>query len=166
MQNSARQDKPRRDRGLVVIALFKLVKAILLVVIAFGAFKFATPGAMQSAERWVGTLSSSVGRHALESALARADGLGKNRVIVGGIAALLYALLFAVEGIGLWMQKRWAEWLSLIATVSFIPFEIYEIVKEPTPTRITALMINVAVLVYLGVRLAHTHRGTKGHAGP
>ncbi|MEO7082746.1 MAG: DUF2127 domain-containing protein, partial [Gemmatimonadaceae bacterium] len=106
MRDSGPSNKPRRDRGLVVIAVFKLVKVVLLIFIALGAFHFTSPGAMQSAERWVGTVSSSVGRRELESLLGRADRLGKNRILIGGIAALAYALLFAVEGIGLWMQKR------------------------------------------------------------
>jgi uncharacterized membrane protein (DUF2068 family) len=156
MADSDRSTKRPRDRGLVAIAVFKLVKTVLLVAVAFGAFRLTSPSAMQSAERWVGTLSSAVGRRALESLLARADGLGTHRMLIGGIAALAYALLFAVEGVGLFMQQRWAEWLSLIATMSFVPLEIYEVAARGTPTRITALVINVAVVAYLIVRLVRT----------
>jgi uncharacterized membrane protein (DUF2068 family) len=156
MKDNGTANKPPRDRGLAAIAIFKLVKTILLIGVALGAFHFTTPGAMQSAERWVGTVSSSVGRRELESLLAKAGGFGKDRILVAGIAALAYALLFAVEGTGLWLQKRWAEWLSVVATASFIPLEIYELVKKDTPMRIVALIVNVATVVYLVVRLFRT----------
>jgi uncharacterized membrane protein (DUF2068 family) len=64
-------------------------------------------------------------------------------------AAFAYAALFIVEGTGLWMEKRWAEYLTIIATASFLPFEIYEAVQKVTALRVAILAINAAILVYL-----------------
>ena len=67
--------------------------------------------------------------------------------------AFAYAALFTVEGIGLLMRKRWAEWLTIVATASLIPFEIYEIVKEATALRIATLVVNILVVAYLAWRV-------------
>ena len=64
-------------------------------------------------------------------------------------AMFAYALLFSVEGAGLWMGKVWAEYLTIIATASFLPFEIYEAMKRFTALRLTVLVLNAAILIYL-----------------
>jgi uncharacterized membrane protein (DUF2068 family) len=65
-----------------------------------------------------------------------------------------YGLLFLTEGTGLLLRKRWAEWLTIIATGSFIPLEVYELVREFTAVRLALLLVNTAVLVFL--ILSHT----------
>ncbi len=57
--------------------------------------------------------------------------------------------MFAVEGIGLWMQKRWAEWLTTIITASLIPLEAWEMILRPTIGKALILLANVAVVAYL-----------------
>jgi uncharacterized membrane protein (DUF2068 family) len=66
-----------------------------------------------------------------------------------GIAVLVYALVEGVEAVGLWWQKRWAEYLTLIVTASFLPLEVYEMVHKFTPFKIIAFIINIAVVAYL-----------------
>ena len=70
-----------------------------------------------------------------------------------GIVAFLYAVVFLVEGTGLWLQRRWAEYLTIVVTASLIPFEIHELMQGVTVARVATLVVNVAVLVYLIVRL-------------
>ena len=68
------------------------------------------------------------------------------------IGAFAYALLEGTEGIGLAMRKRWAEYLTVIATGALIPFEAYEVVHKVTLFRVGALLLNLAVVGYLGYR--------------
>jgi uncharacterized membrane protein (DUF2068 family) len=51
------------------------------------------------------------------------------------------------------MAKRWAEWFSVIITSSLVPFEIYEIYRHPTVLKVGALLVNIAVVVYLVYRI-------------
>ncbi len=70
-----------------------------------------------------------------------------------GAVAFLYAALFVVEGVGLWMARRWAEYLTIIATSSFVPFEVYELVRHVTWPRTVTLLINLLVVAYLVVKV-------------
>lgn len=65
------------------------------------------------------------------------------------IALLAYGLLQIVEGMGLWYQKRWAEYLAVIATSAFIPLEIFELTHKVTVLRAGALVVNIAAVIWL-----------------
>jgi uncharacterized membrane protein (DUF2068 family) len=68
------------------------------------------------------------------------------------IGLIGYALLEGTEGIGLAMRRRWAEYLTVIATGLLIPYEVYELVHRVTLFKIGALLVNVAVVGYLAWR--------------
>ncbi|MBV8083465.1 MAG: DUF2127 domain-containing protein [Chloroflexi bacterium] len=65
------------------------------------------------------------------------------------IAFAAYALVESTEAIGLWMRKMWAEWLVIMVTISFIPFELYELVLRPNPWKGATLAGNLVILWYL-----------------
>lgn len=65
------------------------------------------------------------------------------------VTAIVYAVLESIEAVGLWHERRWAEYLTAVATAGLLPFEIYELAKGVTAFRVVAFVINVAVLVYL-----------------
>jgi len=62
---------------------------------------------------------------------------------------LIYGGVEGIEAVGLWYQRRWAEYLTFLVTASLMPFEIYEIATRTTPFKVLAFLINVAVVVYL-----------------
>jgi uncharacterized membrane protein (DUF2068 family) len=65
-------------------------------------------------------------------------------------AALLgYGLLQVVEGVGLWLVHRWAEYLAVVATSAFIPVEVYELNHSITALKVSALAVNVAAVIWL-----------------
>lgn len=83
-------------------------------------------------------------------------------VRLAGVGLLAYGVLQVIEGVGLWGGWRWAEYLAVVATSAFIPLEIYELVNEPTALKLSALVVNVVVVIYLvwkgrlfGVRGGH-----------
>lgn len=74
----------------------------------------------------------------------------KDGAIVGISASMfVLAALNLIEAYGLHKRRRWAEWLTVIATSLFIPLEVYEVVQKQTPVRVGALVINVAIVYYL-----------------
>ena len=72
---------------------------------------------------------------------------GKLDLIAAVLAA--YAVVEAVEAVGLWRQRRWAEYLTLIVTSSLLPLEIYELANGVTPLKVIALVVNLAIVAYL-----------------
>lgn len=77
---------------------------------------------------------------------------GHIKALAGG--TLLYSLLFAVEGVGLLAKKRWAEWLTVVATASLVPFEVWEVVHRPGYIKGLVIVVNVAVVYFLARHLA------------
>ena len=74
------------------------------------------------------------------------------------VGTLFYSALFFTEGIGLLLRKRWAEYFTIISTGAFIPLEIYELLKHVTPVKILLMILNVAIVVYLVLRLRKERR--------
>jgi uncharacterized membrane protein (DUF2068 family) len=66
-----------------------------------------------------------------------------------GIAVGAYAVLELVEAVGLWFAKRWAEYLTFLATAAFLPLEVYELAKSLSPLKLIALVVNLAIVGYL-----------------
>jgi uncharacterized membrane protein (DUF2068 family) len=142
-----------RDRVLTMIALFKFLKATVLIAVGFGALRLIHSDLRDQANALFDTLGQSVDVVPILRLLRDIGALAPNSLRLFGAGAFLYAALFLTEGVGLWRQKRWAEYLTVIATASFIPFEIFEIVQRRTLPRISALVINILVVLYLLYRI-------------
>lgn len=87
-----------------------------------------------------------------------------------GIVLLVYAALEATEMLGLWWAKRWAEYLTLVSTTLFVPFEIYEIAEGVSAFKVIVLVINLAIVAYLlvakrlfGIRGGHRAEHERRH---
>lgn len=141
------------DRGLLLIAIFKFVKVVALILAGIGAFELLHPAVHDRVEELVWSVGSPWIRDHLEHLMNRTVDHHPGRVRALGIVAFAYAGLFLAEGIGLWLEKRWGEWLTVIITGSLIPFEVYELVRRFTLLRVGTLLINAAVVVYLVLRI-------------
>ena len=138
-----------REGVLKVIAFFKLAKALLLIGVGLGAFRLLNPTTADNAQRWASVLAWRLGPRAVFAVHNRLSHLQESQLRTAGIVAFLYAGLFAVEGVGLWKSKRWAEYLTIIVTSSFVPFEVYELVRHASWPRVATLGINLVVVAYL-----------------
>ena len=81
-----------------------------------------------------------------------------SRALGLGCIALGYGALELVEAAGLWSRRRWAEYLTALATALFLPVEQREIAVHPTPLRVATFLINLALVIYL-VRAKHLFPG-------
>ncbi|HZK75559.1 MAG TPA: DUF2127 domain-containing protein [Candidatus Kapabacteria bacterium] len=142
-----------RVSGDFFIGIFKLAKAALLLLVAAGALSLLDNKIRSVVERQIAQLSGDAHFRALEKVAGYLGFATTRRIEFVSGAAFFYAILFAIEGIGLLAQKRWAEYFTAIITASFLPIEIYEIARNPMIFRVVIFVINVAVLIYLIWRL-------------
>ena len=81
--------------------------------------------------------------------LGKIGGLDKHLLLILLVTALVYCVVEGVEAVGLWLERRWAEYLTALATAGFLPFEVHELFVRVTVFRVGALVVNVAILVWL-----------------
>jgi uncharacterized membrane protein (DUF2068 family) len=143
----------RRDRIVVLIAVFKLVKAVGLIAGALAAFELLRPERAAWVKTWLVRATMQTEHHLLARALRPILNLSRHKLEAAGVALLLYAALFLTEGVGLLLERTWAEYLTVFATASLIPFEVWEVAHRVTVMRIGVLLLNIAVVIYLWVKL-------------
>jgi uncharacterized membrane protein (DUF2068 family) len=139
----------RSDTALVLIGVFKLMKAALLVLVAVGAFS-------KGVRHWIEQGQPS--NHYLREAIAKVTNASPHALHLVEFAALFYAALFTVEGLGLIARRTWAEYFTTILTISFIPLEIYEMVERGTWLKAGVIAVIVGIVIYLVIRLKHDGR--------
>jgi uncharacterized membrane protein (DUF2068 family) len=160
-----RQDlAPTRDRGLVLIASFKLVKGVLMIALGIGAFRLMDTDGATRLRDFLEDLSLPSGLRLIQRAIDLLQRASPLRLGLLGSAAILYGALFLAEGIGLWRGKRWAEYLTVFATGVLIPFEAYELARGISAFKVLALATNVAAVAYLAYRLRHPSRLAQARA--
>jgi uncharacterized membrane protein (DUF2068 family) len=139
----------RRNHGIVVIAAFKLCTGASLLALSLGLHRFLHRDLRRTVLNWIDIFRVDPENRYVAALLAKI-GLVDDRHLkeLVGLAAI-YAVLHLVEGTGLMLRKRWAEYLTVIATGSFVPLEIYEIFRHTTPSRIALLIANLAIVAYL-----------------
>ena len=148
--------RPLRDRFVLrLIAVDRVVHFLVLGLAAAAVFVFTA-----DRDAWRGpflTLLDVVeGQYGL---ITRGEGLlGDARrafeeptstLVLLGLAVAAYAVLEGVEAVGLWWGKRWAEYLTFIATTILLAPEVYELLEGASPLKVVALVINIAVVIYL-----------------
>jgi uncharacterized membrane protein (DUF2068 family) len=138
-----------RDGALRVIAVYKALKAIGLLLVSAAAFGLVREARFDAFTGWIMQLPIHHGHGFLAQLIDRMLELGPRKFIAIGAAAGIYATVFAVEGWGLWRGKRWAEYLTVIVTASLIPLEVWEIVRQFTWLKVLAIAVNVAIVWYL-----------------
>ncbi|MEO9079916.1 MAG: DUF2127 domain-containing protein [Rhodanobacter sp.] len=143
----------QRHAGLFVIAIYEIIKTLCLLLVALAAFHFYREDNFNRLVHWLEHLSLADSNGLRWKLVELLQELGPSKFVAIGLVALGYAVLFGIEGIGLWMGKHWAEWFTVIATGSLIPLELYETLYHFGWLKLATLVGNVAIIVYL-VRIA------------
>jgi uncharacterized membrane protein (DUF2068 family) len=160
----ASMELPRRGRRLREAIILRLIAidrgfhSVLFGVIAVGSFlaerKF--PLFQAALRRWLVAVDQAAGQtgptptHSfVDKELRHLIAVRSGSLRVVAITAAIYCVLEGTEAVGLWKERRWAEYLTAVATAGFLPFEIIELTKRVTPLKVGTFVINVAILIYL-----------------
>ena len=152
------ESQKNRHAGLLFIGGLKLVKAIVLMAVALGALSLLHKNAQAEIEHWVEAIRLDPRNRYIDKVLAQAGLLNDQKLETISVGTFAYASLFAVEGFGLLKRKTWAEYLTIVATASFIPIEVYETAERYSTAKIVGTAVNVLVVAYLVVRVARDRR--------
>ncbi len=131
------------------IAVFKMAKAVALLALGVTALKLVNVDLVATVAPWVAQMGLGPASRAVGRGLLQAASVTSTHIKAIGVGSLLYAALFATEGIGLWLLKPWAEWMTIVLTSSLVPLEVWELVKKPGWVKLVVLVVNVALVGYL-----------------
>jgi uncharacterized membrane protein (DUF2068 family) len=137
------------DSGLVLIAAYKFLQAMLFVVIGLGAHRMLHKDISDQVLRLAEHFRFNPESRLVNFILDKATLLNMRELRRIGLVAFSYSALSLAEGIGLYLQKAWGEILTLIITASFLPWEIFEVAHRITWIRVGLLVANTLVFIYL-----------------
>jgi uncharacterized membrane protein (DUF2068 family) len=129
---------------IILIALFKLVKATILITISVGLYTAFN-------ERLAGQLielKEQFPGFYIDKLIDSMTYINQHKLVVA-LGSFVYGSLFFIEGVGLLLGKAWAEYFTIIVTSSFLPLEIYELKKHFTVTKVFVITLNIVIVIYL-----------------
>ena len=146
--------KALRDKVVLrVIAIDRALHFVLLAALAALLLVFAShvAGLRRLFNRVVADYGGPghVPKHGLAHDLERLVTLQAGTLRLVALVAAAYAVLEGLEAIGLWFMRRWAEYLTFLATTALLPLEVFELTKRVSPFKIVALVVNLAIVGYL-----------------
>ncbi len=147
--------------GFRVLGFLKFASGLLAVVFGLAFVRFMNHDPGTSVERWSAHLGLDPHNHFINWIMSALTGIDRSRLRAIQAGTFFYAILHLIEGIGLIFEQDWAGYLVVIATSSLVPFEIYEIVQKHSLVRITALLVNLAIVAYLVIQLRKHHAARK-----
>jgi len=141
--------------GLAAIAVLKIGKGVLLLLLGFGLLKLVHAEIATLFSLLIETLHLNADSRIIHSLVLKVDALQPHGVWIAGALSLVYAGLMLVEGVGLWLEFSWAAYLTVVSTSLLIPVELYEIIDRVTLLRVGALLLNLVIVGYLISQLKH-----------
>jgi uncharacterized membrane protein (DUF2068 family) len=135
--------------GLAVIAVFKVVKGVLLLLVGLGLLKLVHADIATLFSQLIEGLHLNADSRLIHALVLKVDALQPNSVLLAGFVSLGYAGMLLVEGVGLWLEFTWAAYLTVVSTSLLLPFELYEVIEQVSVLRIGILLLNLAIVAYL-----------------
>jgi uncharacterized membrane protein (DUF2068 family) len=152
------------ERWIMAIGIWKLLEAALFIVLGIGALKLLHKDLVDVVTRFVIDLGRDPEGHFVNILLEKVALIDPHRLKQISLAIFAGAALHLLEGIGLVMRKIWAEYVTLVLTASFLPWELFEILRHVTWLKIVLTILNFAVVVYLVFHVQMKARQRKANA--
>jgi uncharacterized membrane protein (DUF2068 family) len=137
------------NRWLVTIAFLKFAQASVFILIGLGAHRLLHKDIADEIELFARHLRFNPESKLINFILDRASLVNDPLLRRIGFAAFGYSALCIAEGLGLYLEKAWGEFLTLAITAAFLPLEVFEIFRRLSWLHVGLLIINVLVFIYL-----------------
>ena len=139
--------------ALRAVALFEAFKGALVLAAGCGLLALFHGDAQGFADALVGRLHLNPAKNTPRVFLQLLENISNSQLwLLAGFAAM-YATLRFIEAYGLWRGRRWAEWLAALSGGIYVPVEIYELMRGVSWIKVAALLLNAAVVAYMGYTL-------------
>jgi uncharacterized membrane protein (DUF2068 family) len=154
--------QPSANRWILLIAVFKLIKGVLLVAAGIGALRLLHKDVADVVEHWINVLRLDPDNRFIHALMAKVWSVDDRTLEEISAGTFCYAALFLTEGTGLLLGKRWARYFTIIVTGSFLPLEVYELMRQASVAKTVVILLNVAIIGYLAVGLRRELRVVTG----
>ena len=144
-----KQSKRERTLTIHLISIEKTIKAAVLIIVGLKLLTLVDQDVHAWASDFITRHGIDVGNRFVHAVLQRLVGVTSGQIVTFGVVALIYSSILLVEAAGLWLQKRWAEYLTVVSTTLLLPLEMYEMYERFTWVRIAIFVINVFIVWYL-----------------
>src|SRR4051812_47462518 len=151
MYAAPKPEKRKSDWAIVVIGLFKLAKSVSLLVLGIALVHCRQDDLGAVAARWL--KGAWLSRPHVDALIVKLSLMSQETIDEFAIGSFVYSALLLIEGVGLCLRKRWAEFLTVGITASLLPFEFYELHRHVTMSGVVVTVLNLAILIYLIFRL-------------
>lgn len=143
--------------GLKVAAIFEAAKGLLVLLAGFGLLNYIHNDLHHAAAELVRHFHLNPASHYPHIFLDLSARIHDTGLWAMAAAAFIYAVIRLAEAVGLWLDRRWAEWFGILSGAIYIPVEIFELSRSITWPKVTVITVNAVVIIYL---LGHviTHR--------
>jgi len=138
---------------LLLIALFKLTKGVLLLIVGIGVLRLVHRDVGETVAHWVDVFRADPDNRYIHNLLTRALAVTPKQLEAASVGTFIYSALLLTEGVGLLLRKKWAEYFTIITTAGLIPLELYELARHLTIAKFAILGLNIAIVAYLVVRV-------------
>jgi len=137
------------SKGLLTIGIFKLMKALVFFSIGMGALHFINADLGDAIQKTATAFKFDPESHFVSVLLDKADMIDDHALKLVSEATFAYSAIAVVEGVGLLMEQTWAEYLTLILSIGFLPWELFELIRHATLWRLGIILTNIAIVIYL-----------------
>jgi uncharacterized membrane protein (DUF2068 family) len=144
----------KQKSGIVtLIGIIKLIEALLLLIVATGAHHLLHRDMGETLHAWIKDLHMDPDGGYLRKGISKLLSVDVKTLQELSVVLYIYFALHLIEGVGLLMHKRWAEYFTVISTSLLVPLEVYELFHKFSATKVIVLIANLAVVAYLIYRL-------------
>ena len=150
--------------GLAVIAVFKAVKGLLLLLLGLGLLELVHAEIATLLSLLIEALHLNADSRLIHALVLKVDALQPHSALVAGFVSLGYAGMLLAEGVGLWLEFSWAAYLTVVSTSLLLPFELYEVIEQVSMLRVGVLLLNLIIVFYLVRQLKQHTLRSRAHS--
>jgi uncharacterized membrane protein (DUF2068 family) len=157
-KNGREHSRTPRTWTLLLIAIFKLFRGLLLTLTGIGLLSLLHKDVAAIVLQLATALNVDPDNRVIQGILVKLWGLNDRKLEAVSAGTFFYAALLTTEGVGLLMRQRWAEYFTIITTAALVPLEVYELIQHFTMIRVLILVANLLIVAYLVARRIAGHR--------